>query len=88
MLRLRWHIASSVVPLMTSSFMQLSPPESHDTHCLCSSFIKKKIVSWSTKYVLVIVLGAEGTAVTDKNPCLLDLTFQSIILLNMSPNTG
>ena len=50
--------------------------------------LKKKIVSWSTKYVLVIVLGAEGTAVTDKNPCLLDLTFQSIILLNMSPNTG
>ena len=83
MLRLRWHIASSVVPLMTSSFMQLSPPESHDTHCLCSSFIKKKLF-----HVLVIVLGAEGTAVTDKNPCLLDLTFQSIILLNMSPNTG
>ena len=45
--------------------------------------LKKKLF-----HVLVIVLGAEGTAVTDKNPCLLDLTFQSIILLNMSPNTG
>lgn len=48
----------------------------------------KKNVSWNTKHVLVTVLGAEDAAVTDKNLCLLDLTFQSIILLNMSPNTG
>ena len=56
--------------------------------CAAHSLKKKKNVSWSTKYELVTVLGAEGAAVTDKNPCLLYLTFQSIILLNMSQITG